>query len=176
MKPRTIVIITVAVIIIVCTGVYFFFANWGAGSQGGDNAGSSSGGNEVTLPAGQVLSDTPTGTLLTIGTPQGSVTVNNFYLSNPPVTDGGETVILASTTEYLITYDTSNSSFWIGIDPAQFDAMRPGAEQALLSLLNVSSTDACKLDVSEGTFYTATSTLNGQSFPLGICGDLNSGK
>ena len=100
--------------------------------------------------------------------------MNNFYLSNPEVTDGGETVIIASTSDYLITYDTTNSSFWIGIDPDQFATVRPVAEQAFLSALGVTQADACKLDAAVGTFYSATSSLNGQSFPLSFCGGLNS--
>ncbi|HEY5221374.1 MAG TPA: hypothetical protein VIJ29_04550 [Candidatus Paceibacterota bacterium] len=176
MRPRTIIIIATAVIVLICVGVglYFYFANAGAGSSGIPAGSSATGGNEVTLPAVQVLSGTPTGTILTIGTPSGLVQMNNFYLSNPPVTDGGETVILASTTDYLITYDTIDSSFWIGIDPTQFDTVRPTAEQAFLSVLGVSSADACKLDVVVGVFWSATSSLSGQSFPLSFCGDLNS--
>lgn len=165
----------VIIIVCVCVGLYFYFVPMGV-APSVVPAGSSAigGGNEVTLPAAQVLSNTPTGTLLTIGTPKGTVQVNNFYLSNPPVTDGGETVILASTTAYLITYDTTDSSFWIGIDPTQFDAVRPAAEQAFLSVLGVSSADACKLDVVVSAFWSATSSFDGESFPLSFCGTLNS--
>jgi hypothetical protein len=78
-------------------------------------------------------------------------------------------VIIASTTEYLITYDTIDSSFWIGMDASDLNAVQPVAEQAFLSALGVSSTAACKLDVSEGVFYDASSSLSGQSFPLSFC-------
>lgn len=173
MRPRTIIIIGIAVIIVVCigSGAYFYFANnngnsYGSGAGGATPAGA---GQEVTLSASQILSNTPTTTLLTIGTSQGSVQVNNFYLSNPPVTDGGETVIIASTTDYLITYDTIDSSFWIGMDADQLNATRPAAEQAFLSALGVSSAAACKLNISEGVFYDASSSLSGQSFPLSFC-------
>ena len=127
----------------------------------------------MVLPAAQVLSDTSTDTLLTIGTQSGSVQVNNFYLANPQATDGGK-LILASTTHYLITYDTIDSSFWIGLDADQFTTLRPAAEQALLSALGISSSVACKLDISEGAFYSATSSLNGKSFSPLFCGGLNS--
>jgi nitrogen fixation-related uncharacterized protein len=175
MRPRTIIIIAVVAIVLVCVGIgiYFYFSSAGAGTSPSAAGSSATGGNEVTLPASQVLSNTPTGTFLMLGTPGGSVSVNNFYLSDPPVTDGGETVILASTTGYLITYDTIDSSFWIGIDPGQFDAIRPVAEQAFLSVLGVSSTVACKLDVSVGAFYGATSSFNGQSFTPSFCSGFN---
>jgi len=165
-------------IVIVCLGVgiYFYFANVGAGTSDAPAASLPAGGNEVTAPASQALSNTPTGTVFAIGTQGGLVQVNNFYLSDPPVTDGGETVILASTTDYLITYDTIDSSFWIGIDPGEFSAIQPVAEQAFLSTLGVSSADACKLDVSEGVFWSATSSMDGQSFPLSFCSNLNSGQ
>jgi hypothetical protein len=177
MKPRTIILIGVAVIIIICAGVYFYFAVVSGGVSipvGGGATSGAAGGQEATLPLSQALTNTPTTTVLTIGTPGGSVQVNNFYLTNPLVTDGGETVILASTTNYLITYDTTDSSFWIGIDPSQFTALRPVAEQSLLSTLGVSSTVACKLNISEGAFYAAGSSLNGQSFSPIFCGGLNS--
>jgi len=177
MKPRTIILIGIAIIFIVCAGVYFYFVIMnGKIPTPVDNGTSTVGGNEVTLPAAQAFPSAPTGTILIIGTQNGSVQVNNFYLSNPQVTDGGQTVILASTTDYLITYDTTDSSFWIGINADEFNAIRPVAEQALLSTLNVSSTIACKLNVSVGVFYSATSTLSGKSFPLSFCGNLNSGQ
>jgi hypothetical protein len=175
MKPRTIILLGVALIILACVGVYAYFmiANGGASSAVDGNVALSSGGNEVILPAAQAIPDAPTSTLLVLGTPHGSVQVNNFYLSNPLVTDGGETVILASTTDYMITYDTTDSSFWVGIESDRFAVVRPAAEQALLSTLGVSSTVACELDVSVGTFYSASSTMNGQSFSLSSCGNLN---
>jgi hypothetical protein len=74
----------------------------------------------------------------------------------------------------LITYDTIDSSFWIGIDADQFTTLRGTAEQALLSMLGISTADACKLSVSVGVFYSATSSLSGQSFPLSFCPNLNS--
>lgn len=179
MAAKTIIVIVAIVVLIgIGLGIYFVMANMNGGSNPPPGAATSTAteGNEVTLPASQVLSGLPTSTLLTLGTSNGSVQVNNFYLSNPPVTDGGETVILASTTSYLITYDTIDSSFWIGIDPDQFSAIRPAAEQALLSVLGVSSTAACKLDVSVGAFYGATSSLNGQSFPPSFCGGFNTAR
>lgn len=176
MKPRTIILIAVAVILLSGIGAYFYFVvtNGSATSVPAESAASASGGNEVIATAAQALPTAPTTTLLTIGTPGGSVQVNNFYLMNPSVTDGGETVILASTTDYLITYDTADSSFWIGIDPDQFTALRPVAEQALLSTLGASSIVACKLGISEGAFYSATSSLNGKLFSPLFCGGLNS--
>lgn len=172
MKPRIIIIIVV-VIILICIGVYFYFAGISNSPSPVANTGSVGGGKEVVIPAVQAFPSTPTSATLAIGTPKGVVQVNNFYLSNPLVTDGGETVIIASTTDYMITYDTTDSSFWIGVDAAQFNTIRPVAEQAFLSTLGTSSTNACKLNVSVGVFYDASSSLSGKSFPLSFCGSLN---
>jgi hypothetical protein len=175
MKPKTIILIGVAVIILVCVGAYFYFTSAVGGSPMATGTASTTGGEDGTLPAAaQVLTNTPTSTLLALGTPGGTVQVNNFYLSNPSVTDGGETVILANTADYMLTYDTIDSSFWIGIDADKFAAVRPVAEQALLSALGINSSSACKLNVSVGVFYSATSSLSGKSFPLSFCGGLNS--
>ncbi len=169
MKPRTIIIVAIAALLIICIGAYFLIASRRNGMAAGVTTVPAGAGYEATLPASQAIPDAPTTPLLTIGTANGSVQVNNFYLADPDVTDGGDTVIIASTTEYEITYDTIGSSFWIGIDPAQFNAVRPAAEQAFLATLGVTTTAACKLDVSVGAFYSATSTLSGQSFPLSFC-------
>jgi hypothetical protein len=175
MKTRTIIIFVVILllIIIAAPAVYFLTQKKNGIPSNTSTASSSDGGEEVTLPAVQVLTNVATGTELTIGTPQGSVQMNNFYLSNPSTTDGGETVILENTTDYLLTYDTFDSSFWIGIDPNKFYALRTVAEQDLMSILGVSTTDMCKLNISEGVFYSPTSSLSGQSLPLSFCGNLN---
>lgn len=169
------IIVAIIVVAGIGFGIYFYMTNANGNATvttTGVSAASST-GNEITLPASQALSGTPTSTLLTLGTANGSVQVNNFYLSDPMVTDGGETVILASSTDYLVTYDTMDSSFWIGVDPGQFTTARPVAEQALLSVLGVSSTAACKLNISVGTFYSASSSLNGQSFTPSFCSGFN---
>ena len=158
-------------------GIYFYLQNLNRGGAAAGNSSSSTNvGNEVTFPALQVLSDTPTSALLTLGTANGSVQVNNFYLSDPMVTDGGETIILASTTSYLITYDTTDSSFWIGIDPGQFTAVRPVAEQALLSLLGVSSTDAWQALISLLARSDSSTSFNSQSFPPSFCSGFNAAR
>lgn len=169
MKTKTIIIIGVAVVLVVCVAVALSL--WASKPNATGPAATATGevGAAPVYRASQVLSDMPTGTMLAIGTPKGTVSVNNFYRSDPFTTDGGETVILASTTDYVVTYDTLDSSFWVGIDPDRLDAVRPAAQDALLSLLGVSSTDACKLNVSVGSFYRASSSLNGRSLPLSFC-------
>ena len=172
---KQIIIIAVAVIAIILIGVgiavYFNSQSHGgsAAATGGASPGASA-GQEAILPVAQAIPAAPTSSVIAIGTPHGTVSVKNFYISNPSTTDGGETVILESTEHYMLTYSTLDGSFWIGIDPDQFYALRSQAEQDLLSILGVSTTDACKLSVSESVFYSPTSTIaSGQSFPLSFC-------
>lgn len=167
MKPKIIIIIAFIFIIIICAGVYFFITSEKNSGVNNITNGTNSGG---TLPLIQTIANNPTSTLLSIGTPDGIVQVNNFYLSNPEIADGGETLYIASTSEYIITYSTIDSSFWIGIDPAQFNTVGPVAEEAFLSILGITHDDACKLNVSEGVFYSPTSSISGKSFPLSFCG------
>lgn len=171
MKKIAIIIASIIVAaLLIAGGIYVFFGGGNGGNGGGGNTAASGAGVDQVVPLSQVMPDAPTGQYLQIGTADGTVQVNNFYNANPMVTDGGTAVILASTTDYLITYDTTASDFWIGIEPAQWNAARGGAEQALLGVLGISQADACKLVVSESGFYSATSTIAGQSFPLSFCG------
>ena len=110
----------------------------------------------------------PTGTTLNLGTRQGTVTVNNFYASDPPVDTDGY-MIIKITENYYIDYDPINSNFWIGIIGMPFSAWQTIAEQDLLATLGVSQGDACKLTVTEGVIYNPSNPLDGQSVPLSFC-------
>lgn len=175
MAVRSKMIISAAVAAVILLGVaaYSLFVHMNGNSPVSASAPTSTsaagGGGEVVLPAVEALPSAPTGTMVTIGTPDWSVQVNNFYRSNPMVTDGGETVILANNSDYAIMYDTVDSSFWLGFESSRFPALQKAAEADLLSLLGISQKDACKLDVTEGVFYSSTSSLVGNSLPLSFC-------
>ena len=119
--------------------------------------------------AQQILSNLPTSTTFAIGTANGSVEINNFYLWNPDVISGA-TVILEQTPNYAIVYDTLNSDFWLAITGTPFTTYQPMAEQEFLKVLEVSESAACNLNVTSGILYDASNTLSGQSFPLSFCG------
>lgn len=121
-----------------------------------------------TVPVLSVVSSTPQGPTLTLGTSKGSVELKNFYLSNPPVDPDG-TMTIASTNDYYITYDIPTSQFGIIISGASFNTVRPEVEAAFMSLLGVDQNDACKLDVVEGVPYSPDDPLSGKSFPLSFC-------
>lgn len=112
---------------------------------------------------------TPSGATFQIGTAQGAVTVNNFYNANPPV-DTSQYMVIKITQNYLIDYDPTDSSFWIGVSGMPFTAWQSTAEQDLLATLGVSQSDACKLDVVEGVIYSANNPDDGMSFPMSACG------
>jgi hypothetical protein len=119
--------------------------------------------------ASQIIGKLPTGPLLVIKTPHGDVTVRNFYEANPPVVEVGDLAIKI-TRKYVLTFNTSASSFWLAIKGKPFSAWRVVAEQDFLATLGVSKVDACKLDVTSGVIYTPGDPNDGKSFPLSFCG------
>jgi hypothetical protein len=119
--------------------------------------------------ASEVFGNDPTGTTLAVGTAQGTVTLNNFYASDPAV-DTSQYIIIKITQNYLIDYDPTDSSFWIGVSGMPFSAWQTAAEQDFLATLGISKTDACKLTVVEGVIYDPSNVDDGMSFPMSFCG------
>jgi hypothetical protein len=186
---RRIIIISVIIILLVALGIglYFLFGgkvspsnlNSTSGGQLGNLPSSAqsnttgSGVGSSTLPdyigqAADFFGPLPTSTYISIGTSQGAVQVNNFYLSNPPV-DEAEDVAIKQTTNYYIVYDPSSSSFWLGIISVPFANWRTVVEADFLTTLGISQADACKLNVTVGVVYSPGNPDNGQSFPLSFC-------
>jgi len=173
---KIIIAVIVIVVIALCAGLYFLFAH-----QGGSTGTGSAGGQLGTLPAvgtsttagtasnaSDVYGVPPTGAQFSIGTPQGTVTVNNFYLANPPVVEGG-TIIIKQAQNYAITYDPATSEFWLAITGTPFTTARAAAEQDFLATLGISKADACKLSVTSGIVYSPGDPNDGKSFPLSFC-------
>ncbi|MDR3378605.1 MAG: hypothetical protein P4M10_07965 [Verrucomicrobiae bacterium] len=105
----------------------------------------------------------PSSTTITIGTPSGLVTVNNFYKTALGAEE--QFVVLAQGQDYEITYNVNTSSFYINVLQTPFDAGRAAGEAGLLQILGVTRADACKLDVTEG----AAGNTSGKIF-LSFCG------
>jgi hypothetical protein len=118
--------------------------------------------------ASDVFSNTPSGQTFQIQTPKGIVQVNNFYLSNPIVDEGG-TLLIEQSENYTITYDPTTGAFWIIINGTPFDSFRNIAEQDFLKLLNISKGDACKLIVSISAPYDPYNPSSFKEFPLSFC-------
>jgi len=165
---RTLIVI-IAVVIVVIVGLVIFFAI----KQNSANSGSAGSGTSAeTLPPAVTSTPlvAPTGTTFTLGTSQGNVTVNNFYNNPVFITQDQQTVVLAQTSTYSIVYNVADSSFMISLLSAPLAAARQDAETALLNILGVSESDACKLKVSEGVPISVSDEYPGENFPLSFCG------
>jgi hypothetical protein len=194
MRRTIIIFILILLLVLLGAGLYFlFFA--GKTSQSGLNSNPHS-GQSGTLPAPTINSSTstdvgsitsssstlpdylgqasdffgplPTTASLTIGTAQGAVQVNNFYLSNPPVNQD-EDVVIKQAADYYIVYDPSDSNFWLGISGTPFATWRPVAEADFLTTLGINQANACKLSVTSGVIYLPGNPADGQSLPLSFC-------
>ena len=88
----------------------------------------------------------PSGDTIVIGTPQGSVTMKNFYKAVLDTEEGF--AILRDRSDYQIAYDTNTSRFSIAVLGAPFDEARKKAEADFLSILGITKNDACRLAVS----------------------------
>ncbi len=173
MKKSIIIVIAIIVIAAVLGAVLLLIKN---GMPGNNQAGQ--GGllpPVATGTPGQSLSSTlaaaPTGSTFQIGTPQGSVTVNNIYTSNDYITLDGQTIVIAQSGDYSIVYNVGDSSFVIALTlvPGSLQAARDAAESVFLQKLGISENDACKLNVNEGVTEKG-SPYYGQSLGLSFCG------
>jgi hypothetical protein len=111
----------------------------------------------------------PAGNTVTIGTPEGSVTTNNFYKSADYIAQDQQAVVVQQTSTFGIFYSVSDSSFVITVFGTPFETVRPMAETAFLTQLGISQADACKLKVVEIAGGAFNSPDGGKSFPLAFC-------
>jgi hypothetical protein len=166
MKRNLIIIVVAVAIVALGLGVYFLFSPKSVTTSNQQTT------NPVgTLPAAAVsstASNLPTGPYLEIGTPEGTVQINNFYASNPPVDQDGD-FLIKQTANYVISYDPLESAFWLGITGSPFATWQSAAEQDFLTTLGVSEADACKLDVTSGVIYSPGNPNDGESLPLSFC-------
>jgi hypothetical protein len=168
MKKISVIFIAITIIVIVGT-IYLFPRPRISSAQASDNPVlSASSLQDYADTALNVFGPLPAGSTLDIGTAQGTVTVNNFYVSNPPV-DTSDYIVIKITQNYLIDYDPTDSSFWIGISGMPFSTWQIPAEQDFLATLGISQSDACKLTVVEGVIYDPNNVDDGMSFPLSFC-------
>ncbi len=160
---RNYIIIGLIVLLVVGVGVVLIF-------QKNPTAQPPTSGGTGTLPV--VNSSTtvfPTGTTMTIGTPQGSVVVNNIYINPSYITSDKETVVFKAASAYNLVYNVNDSTFEIALLAKPLDAARAAAEAALLSRLNISKSDACKLNVWEAVPVSVDPNYAGQNLGLSFC-------
>ena len=98
----------------------------------------------------------------------GGVYVENFYTNDKDISPKGD-VILAETSNYTIFYFNNDDSFLISILSESFDETRKIAEEDLLRQLNITETDACKLDVAITTPGYVNKEKAGLNHPLSFC-------
>jgi hypothetical protein len=128
----------------------------------------------VTIPS-PVISPTstlqiaaqPTGDTIDIGTSHGTVTVKNFYKSALGWEDAY--LIFQKNATYELLYDTVDSSFVVSVVNGPLATTRAVAEAALLSALNITQSDACKLTVIVGIDPSVDRSFTGQALPLSFC-------
>lgn len=111
----------------------------------------------------------PTSTTVTIGTSQGSVTMNNFYKNPALVVPGGGTILIVTTSSYSLVYTVSDSSFTIALTSEPLAAARTAAEAGLLQALGISRADACRLNVSVYVPVSIDAERAGINFGLSFC-------
>ena len=112
----------------------------------------------------------PGGDAISLGTAKGIVTMVNFYKNADYIDQDQQAVVIKQTSNYSIIYYISGSGFSVTISGTPFQAARQMAETAFLSLLNISTADACKLNVTENAAYPASDPNSNISFPLSFCG------
>ncbi|MGD1003729.1 MAG: hypothetical protein ABR884_04125 [Minisyncoccia bacterium] len=169
MKKIIIVIVAIVVVILIAFGVFYLIQKNAA-----NNATVSTTGTLPPVSTSTATSSTtlaiPTSTTITLGTSQGSVTVKNFYQSADYITQDQQTVAVSQTTDYVIAYNVSDSSFAIALLSTPLEAARQAAESAFLTQLGISQQDACKLTVYEGVPASVSDQYIGQNFSLSFCG------
>lgn len=119
------------------------------------------GGSPIAIPPGATIS---------IGTAEGTVTMNNFYNNAAYLDQDEQAVVVQQSSTYSFIYSIPNSSFTITITRTPFEAARQTAEAAFLNVLGISQFDACKLNVTINTPYNIDSNPADQGLGLSFCG------
>ncbi len=155
------ILIVVASIVVLAIILWFAFASRSTTTP------TVSTGTAGTASSGSLspIYQAPISTTITIGTPKGSVVVNNFY----KVAAGAEErfIIIVRNDNYDIAYDVDYSGFSLNIKQAPVDSNRLSAEADLLKILGVSQADACKLNVGEA--FPLNSTPGAVRLGLSFC-------
>jgi hypothetical protein len=162
---RKIIILVLAFAVVVLAGWFFLSRFNFSGNANVPAATVQTSGTTPITPGVTNFPGAPQGDSFVLGTPNGSVTLKNFY--KLPVVIDGEFLILENSNDYQITFDTVNSQFFIYASSSPLGAARAKGESAFLAMLGLSESDACKLNVAEG--YPAGMPLAGLRATLSFC-------
>jgi hypothetical protein len=122
-----------------------------------------------TLPISSPPVAGSSGSIFSIPTPQGAVTIKNFYQSATLVTASGSEVLVTRTPGYDISYYQPDNSFVISISQKPVMATRAQAEAAFLQQLGISQADACKLKVMVSVPVSVDEQYAGTNLGLSFC-------
>lgn len=123
----------------------------------------------ITYFAGQKAGVIKTGTPpVPQSTTVSGVNVRNFE-ANPVLKNTENDSLIIDNNDYQIAYVKQYNQFLITINNKDFEATRKIAEDAFITNLKISKTDACKLKVSISTPAFVNQDLSGQEFPLSFC-------
>lgn len=96
------------------------------------------------------------------------IPVNNFIKSVKKINSNGD-MLIEDNGSYHIVYFPNTRQFLLSIQQSPFEKYRIEAEAALLNLLGINKTQACKLDTVITTPFFANPEEAGQSYKLSFC-------
>lgn len=179
---KKIILIIIVVLVLAGAGValYAWFTQGGSAGTGGIGGTggtlptpvpSATPGGPLVPPTGNYASSTafPTSTTIVIGTPQGSVTVKNFYKNASLITPDAQSILIVASPSYNIAYSVPDSSFSIALLSEPLAAARTAAEAAFLNVLGIDQTNACRLTVYEEVPSALSATYAGENLGLSFC-------
>ncbi len=160
--------IAAAIILVAIAGFFIsrMIFSGGFGQAGGGRDSSSPTAESNTYEISKLV-NTPQEDTLLIGTAGGAVNVKNFYKTAVGAEE--QFVIMKTTENFKINYDTYTSGFSVYISAAPFDVNRRAVEKTLLDILEISETDACKLKVFESVPPSVDKNLAGRNLGLSFC-------
>lgn len=159
------ILIGSAIILLLCIGVltYLYFKD--------ANKTPSQDPNNITyeikpLPNPEI----PNSETLLLSTATDPVTTANFYKTATKMIES--TVYLSNSKNYSVLYFSRDNYFLIdlmGYTVNELQKYRGEAEQVLLTVLNISKEDACKLKVQTNIGQTYNEELSGVDYGLSFC-------
>lgn len=173
---RRIILIIIAIVVIGAIGyVWFAYLRPQSSSPAsvatGGTAGGNAGGSVTNVSADKITpfspNGIPPGNTVSIGTPEGIVIVSNFYKT--AIGTDGRALVLRKTSGYEIIYNAEESAFGIYVLASPVASEEATAEQNLLSVLDISQQDACKLNVTWGVSPSVDPSRAGATYGLSFC-------
>ncbi len=159
-------ILIIIAIIVVAAIVGTFIWSW-RGTDQSTTGGGAQTAADVPNPGSSPPPAIPSGNTITIGTPNGAVTVKNIYKNFIGWEE--EYFFFMKSADYDFLYDPNDGSFVVSVNAGPVSQTIPQAEASFLAALGIGKTDACKLSVTIGVSSTANPDLAGKALQLSFC-------